>query len=94
MALWRMPSPVRLSALTPEALSVAGGSLGARLRRRRRELDLRRVGAAKQMGVDEKTLMWWERDEREPFVSAYPAIIRFLGYEPCQSHATLRRRSS
>jgi DNA-binding XRE family transcriptional regulator len=34
------------------------------------------------MGVDWKTLMWWERDEREPFVSAYPAIIAFLGYEP------------
>lgn len=34
------------------------------------------------MRVDEKTLMWWERDEREPYVSAYPAIIAFLGYEP------------
>lgn len=41
------------------------------------------------MGVDWKTLMWWERDEREPYVSAYPAIIRFLGYEPWQEPTTL-----
>ena len=26
--------------------------------------------------------MWWERDERPPYVSGYPGIIRFLGYEP------------
>jgi hypothetical protein len=26
--------------------------------------------------------MFWERDERLPFVSAYPAIIEFLGYQP------------
>lgn len=33
--------------------------------------------------------MWWERDEREPFVSAYPAIIQFLGYEPWPEPTTL-----
>lgn len=41
------------------------------------------------MDVDWKTLMWWERDEREPFVSVYPAIIRFLGYEPWEEPQTL-----
>jgi len=33
------------------------------------------------LGVDPKTYMWWERDEREPYVHQYPAIIAFLGYE-------------
>lgn len=33
--------------------------------------------------------MWWERDQREPFVHLYPGIIRFLGYEPWPEPATL-----
>ena len=34
------------------------------------------------LAVDPKTLMWWERDGRLPVVSAYPAIVLFLGREP------------
>lgn len=68
---------------------LSGDNLGARLQRRRFELGLRRIDAAAQMGVDEKTLMWWERSEREPFVNAYPAIIEFLGYEPWEEPRTL-----
>jgi DNA-binding XRE family transcriptional regulator len=34
------------------------------------------------MKADPKSLMFWERDEREPFVSFFPSIIDFLGYEP------------
>lgn len=34
------------------------------------------------MGCDPKTLMWWERDLRQPIVSAYPRIVGFLEYEP------------
>jgi hypothetical protein len=33
--------------------------------------------------------MFWERDERGPFVSAYPAVIRYLGYEPWDEPTTL-----
>jgi hypothetical protein len=33
--------------------------------------------------------MWWERDEREPFPSAFPAIIEFLGEEPWPEPRTL-----
>lgn len=68
---------------------VAGDSLGAQLRRRRRELGLLRMEAAERMGVDPKTLMWWERDEKLPFVRAYPALITFLGYEPWEPPSTL-----
>jgi len=46
------------------------------------ELGLDRVRAAAQLGCDAKTLMLWERDARRPFVSRYPTIIEFLGYEP------------
>lgn len=33
--------------------------------------------------------MWWERDAWPPRVSAYPAIIRFLGFEPWPEPKTL-----
>lgn len=89
VALWRLPTPVRLGAPTPMYRRLSGDSLGARLQRRRFELGLRRIDAAVEMGVDEKTLMWWERDEREPIVSAYPAVIAYLGYEPWEDPKTL-----
>ncbi|MEO8114266.1 MAG: helix-turn-helix transcriptional regulator, partial [Phenylobacterium sp.] len=66
----------------PEVAAEDGDSLGARLRRRRRELGIRRVDAATHLGASWKSLMWWERDNRLPIVSAYPGIIAFLGYEP------------
>jgi len=73
--------------------------LGARLRLRRRELGLHREEAAAIIGAGEKSLMWWERNEREPFVHLYPGIIRFLGYEPwsvptnlCEALLAERRR--
>ncbi|WP_445214750.1 helix-turn-helix domain-containing protein [Brevundimonas sp. BR2-1] len=40
------------------------------------------IDAAQIVGIDPKTWMWWERDEREPYVHQYPAIIRYLAYEP------------
>lgn len=57
--------------------------------RRRRELELTRTEAAIDLGVSWKTLMWWERNEREPFVSFYPAIIAWLGHEPWAEPITL-----
>lgn len=57
-------------------------TLGAKLETRRRELGLDRVQASSRLRCDPKTLMWWERNERPPFVHSYPAIIAFLGYEP------------
>lgn len=49
---------------------------------RRQVLGHRQIDAAAVVGVDPKTWMCWERDEREPYVHQYPAIIRYLGYEP------------
>jgi transcriptional regulator with XRE-family HTH domain len=74
--------PIHLRALKPELFRDHGDSLGARLRRRRRELGLQIKEVAARLGTDPKTLMWWERDERLPFVRAYPAIVDLLGYEP------------
>jgi transcriptional regulator with XRE-family HTH domain len=47
------------------------------------------IAAAPLLGVDERTLRWWERDDRSPIVSAYPNIIAYLGYEPWPEPSTL-----
>ncbi|HZL00861.1 MAG TPA: helix-turn-helix transcriptional regulator [Caulobacteraceae bacterium] len=73
---------VTLRAGKPELMGEMGATLGARLRRRRRELGLRQTDAAKLLGIDPKSLMWWERDAREPEDHRYPAIIAYLGEEP------------
>lgn len=49
---------------------------------RRRQNEHRMLDAARLVGVDLKTWMWWERDERQPYVHQYPGLIRYLGYEP------------
>jgi len=50
------------------------------------------VDVAAMLGCDEKSLMWWERDVREPLPRFYPAIIEFLGCEPWAEPTTLPER--
>lgn len=83
---------MRLRGEKPEIKTFEGDSLGIQLRRRRRELGLRRTDAAERLGVSWKTLMWWEHDEREPSDRFYPAIIRYLGGEPWPVPETLGER--
>lgn len=78
-----------LKALKPEVAALQGDSLGFRIRRRRRELEVDRRATAAVLGVDEKSLSSWERDEWLPAIAAYPALIRFLGYEPWPQARTL-----
>lgn len=52
------------------------------------------IDAATVAGVDPKTWMWWERDERAPYVHQYPAIIQYLGYEPWPEPDTLGEKLS
>jgi len=84
-----MPTSVRLSARRRHYQRDDDGTLGAKLEIRRRELGLTQREAARELSCDAKTLMWWERNERPPYVSAYPAIIAFLGYEPWPEPTTL-----
>ena len=60
----------------------ASASLGRQLQVRRQVLGHRQIDAAAIVGVDPKTWMWWEQDTRQPYVHQYPAIIRYLRYEP------------
>lgn len=56
------------------------------------KLSLSQPGAAARMGVDAWTVLNWEKGRTEPPVKAYPAIIRFLGYDPLPTPKTLRDR--
>lgn len=78
----------RLRARKPELTAECDGTLGAQLRQRRRELGHRRIDAARLIGVDPKSLMSWERNEREPLDRSWPAILGYLGCEPWPTPAT------
>jgi len=81
-----------LRALKPETVAEQGDTLGAQLRRRRRELGHRRIDAARLIGIDPKSLLWWERDAREPLERAWPSIIAYLGREPWRRQEVLAER--
>jgi transcriptional regulator with XRE-family HTH domain len=57
-------------------------NLGEHLRNRRLGLNLRQEDVASQFGTLREVYDRWERDERRPVVSEWPAIIAFLGYYP------------
>lgn len=66
--------------------------LGEHLRKRRYELGLLQKDVARQMGVNQWTLIGWEQDRTVPSVRMLPKIIAFLGYDPFPQPATLGER--
>jgi len=83
---------VDLRARRPDIAALERDTLGAKLTRRRLELGLRQTDAAPLLGVGESTLVNWEPDQHVPPASHYPAIIRFLDYEPWLEPSTLAER--
>ena len=73
----------------PDIAALECDTLAAKLKRRRLELGLRHVDAAPLLGIGESTLVDWERGQANPAASYFPAIIRFLGYEPWGKPTTL-----
>jgi hypothetical protein len=69
-----------LRALKPETVAEQGDTPDAQLRPRRRERGHRRIDAARLVGIDPKSLLWWERAARE---SRYPRtkalVAQFVG---------------
>lgn len=56
--------------------------LGEQLLGRRRSLGLLQKEAARAIGVSLSTFRNWERGRAEVREEHYPALIRFLGYDP------------
>ena len=82
----------RVSGRKPEVVALERDTLGAKLKRRRMELGLRQVDAAPRLGISEKTMVEWERDQRTPPVEYFPAIIAFLAREPWPEPETVSER--
>jgi len=78
----------RVSTRKPEATALAAGTLGAKLKRRRLEKGQRQIDVAHEMGVDQHSVINWEKGLKEPTAAQYPTIISFLGYEPWPAPTT------
>lgn len=57
-------------------------SVGRHLRERREQLGLSRPEVAKRLAACRNSILNWEHDRQLPEVKLWPAVIRFLGYDP------------
>ncbi len=73
---------LRLKASKKLPIALVGTGLAAHLRYRRETLGLTRSDAAKQIGVRGAAVGQWETGEHHPENEYWPAIIRFIGYDP------------
>lgn len=82
-----------LTAIKPEILADReGDTLGDHLRRTRRARGLRQIDVALLLGVDEHSIVGWEKGAKHPNIRMYPAILSFLGYEPWPVPTSLPER--
>lgn len=89
-----MPSGVRLrlKARKPQNYPENPKTLGQYLKRERAIRALHQDEAARLLGVSEATYHNWENDQVKPGMTRWPAVIRFLGYDPSPEPKTLGER--
>jgi transcriptional regulator with XRE-family HTH domain len=57
-------------------------TVGDRLKKRRDEHGLYQKDAAALLGVNQSTLIGWEKGRKDPAIQIWPRAIKFLGYDP------------
>ena len=57
-------------------------TVGEHVRKRRLDLNLRQIDAAKIIGCDEMTVVNWEKGHTQPSVNHMAGVVRFLGFQP------------
>ena len=67
-------------------------TLGEHLKKERVERHLLQREVASLIGACPAAYLHWEKDQSEPPVSFYPAIIRFLGYVPWREPESRQER--
>jgi transcriptional regulator with XRE-family HTH domain len=67
-------------------------TIGEHLKARRFDLKLHQRQVAAKLRVDTSTVLNWEKGKGKPAVSAWPAILGFLGYDPRLPPTTLPER--
>jgi transcriptional regulator with XRE-family HTH domain len=66
--------------------------MGEHLKKRRLDLSLTQKEVARELGVNFRTYENWEQGKYEPEVRFFPALIRFLGFDPTPPPATFGER--
>lgn len=84
--------PISLKSLRKKAFEFEPKTVGEHILRQRLILRLSQAGAATRLGVDPWTVLNWEKGHTKPPTKAFPAIIRFLGYDPNPVAGTLAER--
>ncbi len=84
--------PVTLTRDRPKLYPEKPKTLGEHLRKKRGEQGLTQAEAASQIGVNAWTYLLWENGRTRPSACHYPAIVRFLGYDPSPVATTLAER--
>jgi transcriptional regulator with XRE-family HTH domain len=67
-------------------------TVGEMIRKRRLDLGLRQVDAAKMIGCDEMSVVNWEKGHRSPRVNHMAGVVEFLGFNPYQNGDTMAQR--
>lgn len=81
--------PLKLQWVRQKAYPDRPETLSGHLLKRRRQSGLLQREVATNLGVDTSTYLLWEKGRSQPTVRYYPAILRFLGYEPFAAPVTL-----
>jgi len=72
--------------------SASATIIGEMIRKRRLDLGLRQIDAAKMIGCDEMMIVNWEKGHRSPRVNHLAGVVEFLGFNPFQNADTLAHR--
>jgi len=67
-------------------------TIGEMIRKRRLDLRLRQVDAAKIIGCDEMSIVNWEKGHRSPRVNHMAGVVQFLGFNSFQNGDTMAHR--
>ena len=66
--------------------------MGEHLKKARLDRGIQQKDAAREIGCDPASLLNWEKGRSAPDVRFWPAILRFLGYDPRPEPETLGGR--
>ena len=80
--IWHRPKPYQEYPKT----------FGEHLLKRRIESGKTQGQVAFRLSVNEWTYLLWEKDRTKPMTRYYPALFRFLGYDPFPAPKTLGER--
>lgn len=84
---------LRLKASKNLPVVFSGTGLAAHLRYRRETIGLTRAEAAKRLGVRGAAVGQWETGDHHPEPEYWPALIRFIGYDPiCEAPQTVPQK--